>query len=92
VGEATVLVFPADPERWYENSRATRATRPDQQGRWQLKGLPAGEYLAVARDYIEVDAWQDPEFLEALRKEATRVTIAEGAARSVPLKVGAPDR
>jgi protocatechuate 3,4-dioxygenase beta subunit len=92
VGEATVLVFPADPERWYENSRATRATRPDQQGRWQLKGLPAGEYLAVARDYIEVDAWQDPEFLEALRKEATRVTIAEGAARSVPLKVAAPER
>jgi hypothetical protein len=90
VGEATVLVFPADQDRWYENSRATRATRPDQQGRWQIKGMPAGDYLAIARDYIEVDAWQDPDFLESLRKDATKVTIAEGAAQSVSLKVNVP--
>jgi hypothetical protein len=92
VGDATVLVFPAAEDRWYENSRAIRATRPDQQGRWQLKGLPTGDYLAIARDYIEIDAWQDPDFLESLRKDATRVTIAEDAARSVSLKVVVPDR
>jgi protocatechuate 3,4-dioxygenase beta subunit len=87
VGDATVLIFPADADRWYENARAIRATRPDQKGRWQLKGLPAGDYLAIAREYIEVDAWQDPEFLESLRKEATRVAITEGTAHSVPLEV-----
>ena len=90
VGDATVLLFPSDENRWYENSRAIRATRPDQQGRWQLKTMPAGEYLAVALDYMEVDAWQDPEFLASLKTAATRVTIREGQAGNVSLKVVVP--
>lgn len=90
VVEATVLLFPADENRWYENSRAIRATRPDQQGRWQLKTMPAGEYLAVALDYMEVNAWQDPEFLAALKADATRITIREGTGNTVALKVVLP--
>ena len=68
-----------------------RATRPDQQGRWQLKGLPAGDYLAVALDYMENDAWQDPEYLESLREKATKVTIVEGASEAVALRIVIPD-
>lgn len=90
VGEATVLLFPADESRWYENSRAIRATRPDQQGRWQLKTMPAGEYLAVALDYMEVNAWQDPEYLASLREAATRVTIREASPATLSLKVVVP--
>jgi hypothetical protein len=90
VGEATVLLFPVDANRWYENSRAVRATRPDQQGRWQLKGLPAGEYLAVALDYVENDAWQDPEYLESLRDRATRLRIVEGTSEAVALRLVTP--
>ena len=52
--------------------------------------MPAGEYLAVAMDYMEVDAWQDPEFLAALKSDATRVSIREGAAGTVSLKVVVP--
>jgi hypothetical protein len=44
----TVLVFSADPERWFEGSWFVRAVRPDQQGRYEVKGLPPGEYLASA--------------------------------------------
>lgn len=90
VGEATVLLFPADESRWYENSRAIRATRPDQQGRWQLKTMPAGEYLAVALDYMEVNTWQDPEYLASLREAATRVTIREASPATLSLKVVVP--
>ena len=90
VVEATVLLFPADENRWYENSRAIRATRPDQQGRWQLKTMPAGEYLAVALDYMEVNAWQDPEFLASLKADAARITIREGTGNTVALKVVVP--
>jgi hypothetical protein len=90
VGDATVLLFPANADHWYENSRAIRATRPDQQGRWQLKAMPAGDYLAIALDYMEVDAWQDPEYLESLRRHAERVTISEGSAHSLTLKVVIP--
>ena len=92
VGEATVLLFPADVARWYENARAIRATRPDQQGRWQLKTLPAGDYLAIALDYMEIDAWQDPEYLESLRRAATKVTIPDGGTQTVSLRVTVPER
>jgi protocatechuate 3,4-dioxygenase beta subunit len=90
VYDATVLLFPVDADRWFENSRSVRATRPDQQGHWQVKGMPAGEYLAIALDYIEVDAWQDPEYLESVRRYAQRVTITEEAGAMVTLKVVVP--
>ena len=90
VGDATVLLFPVDADRWYENSRSVRATRPDQQGRWQLKAMPPGEYYAIALEYMEADAWHDPEFLESLRRHATRVTVGEGSSPAVALRLVTP--
>jgi protocatechuate 3,4-dioxygenase beta subunit len=88
--DATVLVFPSDPDRWFENSKTIRATRPDQQGRWQAKGLPAGDYLAIALDYVEDGAWHDPEFLESLRRDAQKLTLADAGSETVALKVIVP--
>jgi hypothetical protein len=90
VYDATVLVFPSDAERWFENARSVRAARPDQQGGWQVKGLRAGEYLAVALDYVEDGAWHDPEFLESLRRYATAVQLPEGGSQTVALKLTVP--
>jgi len=55
-----VLVFDAATQKWFESSRRVRATRPDQDGQWQIKGLPNGEYLPIALDYVEDGAWNDP--------------------------------
>jgi hypothetical protein len=52
--------------------------------------MPAGEYLAVALDYMEVNAWQDPEFLASLKADATRITVREGTGNTVALKVVVP--
>jgi hypothetical protein len=90
VPHATVLVFSSDSQKWFENARRVRAARPDQQGQWQVKGLPAGEYLVIALDYIEDGAWHDPEYLESLRRDAGTVTLAEGGKETVPLKVTVP--
>ena len=90
VGEATLLVYPADADSWFEHSRSIRLTRPDQQGRWQLKALPAGDYLAVALEYIEDVAWQDPDFLESIRRYAEKVTIQDGGTHTLPLKLTIP--
>ena len=89
VGDATVVVFAGAPERWYESSRWVRAARPDQQGEWQMKGLPPGEYYAAALDYVEDGAWNDPEFLEALRERARRLELQEGESLTIPLTPGA---
>jgi len=66
-----------------------RSARPDQQGQYQIRGLPAGEYLAVAIDYVQEGMWNDPEFLESLRRYAQRVTISEGNGVSLALKLTA---
>ena len=36
-----------------------------------------GEYHAIALPFIEQDQWQDPEFLDALRRTAVRITLGE---------------
>src|SRR5262249_52887692 len=40
--DGTVIVFSSDAEKWATDSRFVRAARPDQQGQFQIKGLPAG--------------------------------------------------
>jgi len=90
VHDATVIVFAADADKWFEGSRRVRASRPDQQGQWRLKALPAGEYLAVALEYIEDGSWNDPEYLESLRRYATKVVLGEGGSETVALKVTTP--
>jgi hypothetical protein len=89
--DATVLVFAEDPAHWGEDSSKVRAVRPDRRGRYQVKGLPAGEYLAIALEYVENGLWNDPEFLESLRSHAQRVTVLDGAAHEVALRLIAPD-
>jgi hypothetical protein len=61
--DGTVIVFSEDAEKWAEDSRWVRSARPDQQGQYQIKGLPPGRYLAVAVDYVESGLWNDPEYL-----------------------------
>ena len=72
IRDATVLLFDADTQKWFESSRRVRAMRPDQDGQWQIKGLPSGEYLAVALDYVEDGAVERPRVSgspEARRRE-----------------------
>ena len=97
--EGSVVVFAANPEKWTERSPFVRVTRPDQQGRFEVKGLPAGDYLAVAIDYIEeyldpfdqrggrAGAWNDPDYLEGLRRIARKITLAAGKTESLTLTV-----
>lgn len=81
VPDGTVIVFADRPDKWFEGSRFVRAERPDQNGRYQIKGLPPGDYLAVALDYIEEGAWNDPEYLAPLRQRAQKITLNAGRPR-----------
>jgi hypothetical protein len=90
VSEGTVLVFPDDASKWIEESRWVRTARPDQQGRYQIKGLPPGEYLAVALNYVEDGSWNDPEYLESIRRYAQKLTLSEGDTKSAALKLVTP--
>ncbi len=85
--DGTVLLFAEDPERWGENSAFVRVARPDQQGRYEVRGLPAGDYLAAAVDYVPTGMWNDPEYLESLGRDAQRFTLAEAGVQALTLRV-----
>jgi protocatechuate 3,4-dioxygenase beta subunit len=83
--DGTVIVFAADSTKWFEGSRMVRTARPDQQGRFELRNLPPGDYLAVGLEYVEEGQWNDPEFLDGLKLRAERLTLAENETRQVDL-------
>jgi hypothetical protein len=83
--EGTIVVFPEESTRWREGSRAIRSARPDQNGEFSIKGLPPGNYLIAALDYVQDGQWNDPEFLEGLKHGAERVALAESESKRVDL-------
>ena len=83
-------MFANEAEKWAEDSRFVRSTRPDQQGKYQIRGLPAGDYVAVAIDYVEDGMWNDPEYLESVRRYGQRVRLGESGSQTVALKLLSP--
>jgi hypothetical protein len=84
----TVVVFSEDSQRWTApNTRHVAGTRPAQDGRFQLKQLPAGSYYAIAMDYLPQGEWGDPEVLDRLKTKATRFTLEEGETKTLDLRM-----
>lgn len=83
----SVVVFAQDRDKWVPGSRYLRSGRPDQDGRFKLSALPPGEYYVIALDYLDQDAWTEPEYLERVRTRATSVSINEGETKTVDLRV-----
>ena len=86
VGNYTVLAFPRDSDRW-TLSRYVQTSRPDQNDRFKIRGLPAGNYYAIALDYLDPDESTDPEYLERLRDKATALSLAEAEVKTLDLKI-----
>jgi hypothetical protein len=87
VTEYAVVVFPEASDRWTPPSRFVRTGRPDQEGRFQIRGLPPGRYLAVAVEYLEQGAESDPDQLERLKQSGTPLSLDEGETRQLELKL-----
>ena len=82
-----VVAFAADRDQWVPQGRFFGAAHPDQDGRFKISGLPAGEYLLIAVDRIDPGESSDPEFLERIRTKATRFSLIEGETKSIDLKL-----
>jgi hypothetical protein len=85
--EYTMLVFPADSTLWRPQSRQIQTTRPDQTGKFRIRGLPPGDYFLAAVDPAEPGEWFDPAYLEAHKTGATRVTLGEGQTLTQDLRI-----
>ena len=82
----TVVIFSDDPQKWTSpTGRHIASARPNQDGRFQIKNLPAGSYYVVAVEYVAQGDWNDPDVLERLKSKATRITLDEGATENLNL-------
>jgi hypothetical protein len=87
VTDYAVVVFPSDPTKWSDRSRYLQLTRPTQQGRFEIRALPPEDYFVIALPSVTGFEWQDPEFLQQLRPQATTLTLLEGESKTIELKL-----
>ena len=83
----TVLAFPTDPALWRPQARQIMTARPDQNGTFQIRGLPPGNYYLAVIDPLQQGEWFDPVFLEQQTADASRLSLTEGATRTQDLRM-----
>ena len=87
VTDFTVLAFPTDPSLWRPLARQIMTARPDQNGKYQIRGLPPGDYYLVTVDPAEQGEWFEPAFLDQHRAGAASVTLGEGDIKTHDFKI-----
>jgi hypothetical protein len=83
----TVLAFPTDSTLWRPQARQIMTTRPDQTGKYRIRGLPTGEYFLATVDPAEQGEWFDPGYLEDHRAGAARVNLGDGDVKTQDFRV-----
>jgi hypothetical protein len=86
--DATVVIFPANSERWTYASRYVRSLRPDTNGRYSIKSLPPlDDYLIIAVQNLEQGQGSDPDFLTRAKEEAKPFSLTEGETKGFDIKL-----
>jgi hypothetical protein len=87
VTDYTVLAFSTDTDYWRPLSRHIMTARPDQTGKFRIRGLPSGDYYVVPVDPSEQGEWFDAAYLDAHRAGASKITLGDGETRVQDFKV-----
>jgi Carboxypeptidase regulatory-like domain len=86
--DASVAVFPVDRATWTDYGAHPRrfvTARVSREGRYDIVGLPAGDYWAVAVDDAATRTWQSPTLFDELARLAERVSLTDGQRRALDL-------
>jgi hypothetical protein len=83
----TLVVFPADQNRWSPDSQAIRAVRPDQRGRFAVSGLVAGSYLLGAASDVRLGEWTNLDFLTSLKPNSIPLLLRSGETTTQNLRM-----
>lgn len=87
--DATVVIFPSDPQAWNSpapGSRRFRSVRTGKDGSYKATGLPAGSYYLVAIPDEAAGDWMEPKYLEQLARLATEIRVDDAEKRTQELK------
>jgi hypothetical protein len=85
VKDYVLVVFPQDSKFWGGQSRFVRTARPNQDGVYSLKGLPPGQYYAVAVESLETGTQNDPAVLERLKAKGKVFSLTEAQTLTLDL-------
>jgi carboxypeptidase family protein len=87
IPDYTILAFSTDSTLWRPLSRQIMTARPDQTGKYRIRGLPRGDYYLVAVDPAEQGEWFDPTYLDEHRLGAQHVTLGDGDIKTQDFKI-----
>jgi hypothetical protein len=88
--EGSVIIFPTDKSQWTNYGfRPTRllSAAVSTAGAYSIRPVPAGEFFIVAVPAAQSTSWQDPRFLEAASRVASRITLDWGSAVTQDLTI-----
>ena len=90
VSGSFVVAMAMDRELRYPESRLLRRAAPDASGAFRIASLSAGAYYVVGVRAVPIDgedAWQDATFLDSMTPAAISVTVHDGEAQRIALRV-----
>jgi hypothetical protein len=80
-----VVILGAQQQEPVIAARSIRVIRPDTTGRFQVRGMRPGRYVAAAVEALEQGRQFAPEFQQQLRRAAREFTVGDGEAVTVDL-------
>lgn len=84
--EFAVVAFSTNRANWFIGSRHIRWATAGPNGSFEVDSLPPGEYFVAAMNALPPGDWQ-PETLETLVQRASRVSVREGQAYMMTLRL-----
>ena len=85
IKDYVVMVFAEEAAHWAPPTRFIRTARPDQDGRFSIRGLPPARYVAVALEYADPTNDRTTERLELLKTIGTSFSLEAGESKSLDL-------
>src|SRR5262249_39162342 len=87
VGGTRVIAVPEEKYRKMRERYGVGST--DQHGKFLLRGLPPGTYTVFAWQDLDGETYMNADFLKSQEANGVSVTLDEGAARQLELKLSA---
>ena len=81
---ATVILIPDTSRR--SNAENYRFAIADRSGKFSLRSIPPGEYMILAFENLDRDAYMDPVFIQEYEGAGKTVRVEEGSTLSVDLQ------
>jgi hypothetical protein len=87
IKDYVVVVQPEEPKPAQIATRYIQTARPDQDGRFRVRRIPPGRYVATAVDALEQGREWDPDYQPKLREAGKAFSIKEGESIVLDLKL-----